>query len=101
MSIIGKRSPGLKKIKIIYEYCLRLVVPSSMVGQLQSDLEVCLPKNMDRVSLSLREEEEERRAISSLPDFAEIFVFLQNFGPYMQFPRISLADLENSFRKGS
>lgn len=71
-----------------------------MVRQLQSNLEVCLFKSMDRVSLSEREEEEERRAISSLSDFAELFIFLQNIGPYMKFPSINLADLETYFRKG-
>ncbi len=42
----------------------------------------------------------EGKTISSLPDFAEIFLFLQNLGPYMKLPGINLADLENFFRIG-
>jgi hypothetical protein len=57
---------------------------------------------MDTLSLSEREEEE-RKTISSLSDFAEIFIFLQNLGPYMtriDVPTINLTDLETFFRKG-
>ena len=46
-------------------------------------------------------EEEERRTISSMSDFAEIFTFLQNLGPYMNLPQINLTDLETFFSKGS
>lgn len=49
---------------------------------------------------NVHEEEEESRAITSLSDFAEIFIFLQSFGPYMKLPKINLADLEVFFRKG-
>ena len=44
--------------------------------------------------------EMEGKTVSSLPDFAEVFVFLQNLGPHMKLPKISLADLENFFRRG-
>lgn len=54
---------------------------------------------MDTVSISEREYEE-RRTVSSLPDFAEIFIFLQGLGPYMKLPRITLEDLESFFGKG-
>ena len=42
----------------------------------------------------------EGKTVSSLPDFAEIFLFLQNLGPYMNLPIVSLFDLENFFRVG-
>lgn len=54
---------------------------------------------MDSISVA-GYEEEESRTISSLPDFAEIFLFLQNIGPYMKLPGISLEDLVNFFRTG-
>lgn len=51
-------------------------------------------------AVSIPKHEEEGAIISSLPDFAEIFMFLQNLGPYMKLSNINLIDLENFFREG-
>ena len=55
---------------------------------------------MDPLPASRREGEDSRN-ISSVPDFAEIFVFLQSLGPYMKFPEINLVDLEDFFGRGN
>ncbi len=57
-------------------------------------------KVMDTTSVSENEEEGSRR-ISTLLDFAEIFIFLQSLGQYMKFPRINLTGLEDFFRKSN
>lgn len=51
-------------------------------------------------AVSVPEHGKEGAMISSLPDFAEIFMFLQNLGPYMKLSSINLIDLENFFREG-
>ena len=51
-------------------------------------------------AVSTPKHEKEGAMISSLPDFAEIFLFLQNLGPYMKLSNINLIDLENFFREG-
>ncbi len=56
--------------------------------------------SMDDVSIDRQEENEGGNAISASEDFAEIYLFLATFGPYMNFPRINLIDLEKFFRTG-
>lgn len=46
---------------------------------------------------SMDEEEKERRLISSRPEFAEIYIFLQIFGPLMKLSEINLKYLEDFF----
>ena len=38
---------------------------------------------------------------SALPEFAEIFSFLNNFGPLLSLPPVSLIDLESFFNGGN
>ena len=49
---------------------------------------------------SMEEEDQERRHISSQPEFAEIYIFLQIFGPLMNLSKINLKDLEDFFING-
>ena len=44
--------------------------------------------------------EKEAASVSSLPDYAQIFMFLRNFGSLLAFPPVSLSDLENFFLTG-
>ena len=44
-----------------------------------------------------RSETEERRHVSSLPEFAEIYIFLEIFGPLINLTKINLKELENFF----
>ena len=41
------------------------------------------------------------RAVSSLSDFAEVFIFLQNLGPLMGLGEVKLGELENFFVRGN
>ena len=43
---------------------------------------------------------EESSGVSDFPDFAEIYLFLENFGSYINLPRINLRELENFFING-
>ena len=45
-------------------------------------------------------DEKDRRYISSLPEFAEIFLFLQIFGPLMKLRSVTLKALEDFFING-
>ena len=44
--------------------------------------------------------QKEAAFVSSLPDFAQIFLFLQKFGSLLMFPPVFLSDLENFFLSG-
>lgn len=51
--------------------------------------------------IPVTEDDKERgKRISSMLDFAEIYQFLQNLGPYINLPIISLRDLEEFFKRG-
>ena len=45
-------------------------------------------------------DQREEVLVSSSPNFAQIFMFLQNFGPLLAFPTVFLSDLENFFLRG-
>lgn len=47
-----------------------------------------------------RNEVEELVSVSALPDFAQIYSFLQYFGRLLLLPKITLNELENFFEKG-
>lgn len=38
--------------------------------------------------------------VSSLPDYAQVFMFLRNFGPIFEFPPVSLSSLVGFFLSG-
>ncbi len=39
-------------------------------------------------------------SISSSPDFAQAYIFIQTFGSLLKLPRITLSDFENFFVQG-
>ena len=49
---------------------------------------------------SIEENSETDETVSSLPDFAQIFVFLQLFGEALHLSPVTLKDLENFFAYG-
>ncbi len=39
-------------------------------------------------------------SISSSPDFAQAYIFIQTFGPLLKLPPVTLSSLENFFEQG-
>lgn len=44
--------------------------------------------------------ENESESISALPDFAQVYVFIQTFGRQLKLPYVNLTDLEQFFIDG-